>query len=211
MTEIQQIPLALLVVLTGALSYLAGCFCTGYYFVRFKTGKDLRTIGSGTVGARNAGRELGKTGFAVTFLGDLFKGVLAVSATRMLVSLPLMTALSLVAVVLGHVFPAQLHFRGGKGYATLTGGVLALSPKLVLILFLCVVLCGVVTRLYKPCGLMALALLPFASIPVIRELECLVGISIAVVIVLAAHRKNIAAGLNLLFCRRVEKDISLKR
>ena len=63
-------------------AYVLGCFATGYYLVRARTGKDLRTIESGSIGARNAGRVLGKTGFAITLLGDFGKGALAVWIAR---------------------------------------------------------------------------------------------------------------------------------
>ena len=63
-------------------AYLLGCFATGYYLVRARTGHDLRKSESGSVGARNAGRVLGKTGFVVTLLGDFGKGALAVWIAR---------------------------------------------------------------------------------------------------------------------------------
>ena len=59
-------------------AYVLGCFATAYYLVRARTGKDLRAIESGSLGARNAGRVLGKTGFAIALMGDFGKGALAV-------------------------------------------------------------------------------------------------------------------------------------
>ena len=53
-------------------SYLLGCFTAGYYWVRWRTGQDIRQEGSGNVGARNAGRILGATAFAATLLLDHF-------------------------------------------------------------------------------------------------------------------------------------------
>ncbi len=57
-------------------SYVLGCFTTGYYLVRWRTGQDLRGLGSGSVGAKNAGRVLGAMGFLLTLTGDLAKGAL---------------------------------------------------------------------------------------------------------------------------------------
>jgi len=54
-------------------SYVLGCISTGYYLVRFRTGHDIRTLHSGSTGARNVGRVLGRTGFIVTLAGDLAK------------------------------------------------------------------------------------------------------------------------------------------
>src|SRR5882672_37035 len=65
-------------------AYVLGCLATGYYLVRFRTGKDIRTMDSGNIGARNVGRVLGKSGFFITFFGDLAKGVLAVLLARIL-------------------------------------------------------------------------------------------------------------------------------
>ena len=48
----------------------AGCFTTAYYLIRLRTGKDIRDLSSGNVGARNAGRVIGKVGGTITFLGD---------------------------------------------------------------------------------------------------------------------------------------------
>jgi glycerol-3-phosphate acyltransferase PlsY len=193
MTQIQHIPFVFQALITGVLSYVIGCFCTGYYFIRFKTGKDMRELGSGTVGARNAGRELGKTGFIVTFAGDLLKGSIAVSAARFVTGSEWLTALSLVAVILGHLFPIQLGFKGGKGLSTLTGGVLVLNAALVIILALCLVLAGLATKMQKLCGVIVIAVLPFAAIYAIRDPVLVTGVAVASAVVLLAHRKDILA------------------
>ena len=63
-------------------AYGLGCLTTGYYLVRLRTGQDIRGLGSGSVGARNVGRILGKSGFFITLAGDSGKGALAVWAMR---------------------------------------------------------------------------------------------------------------------------------
>jgi acyl phosphate:glycerol-3-phosphate acyltransferase len=109
------------------LGYAAGCFNTGYYLVRTRTGRDLRAEGSGTAGATNTGRLLGRWGFAVALAGDLVKGALVVALARWLGGDGPASA-AVVGVVLGHVYPAQLAFRGGKGLATAFGAGLVLVP-----------------------------------------------------------------------------------
>src|ERR1700761_6582580 len=99
-------------------AYLIGCFVTGYYLVRVRTGQDIRTIGSGSAGARNVGRILGKPGFYLTLLGDFLKGALAVWIVRKLTNDDFCAALAVPAVVTGHLWPVQLKFHGGKGVAT---------------------------------------------------------------------------------------------
>ena len=59
-------------------AYVLGCFATGYYLVRARTGRDIREIESGNIGARNVSCVLGRTGFFLTVLGDVAKGILAV-------------------------------------------------------------------------------------------------------------------------------------
>src|SRR5580693_6010407 len=96
-------------------AYVIGCFSTGYWLVRWKTGQDLRTLGTGSCGARNAGRALGSNGFALTLSGDLAKGGLAVWIAQTVTGNDFVALLSMMAVTAGHVWPAPLGFRGGKG------------------------------------------------------------------------------------------------
>lgn len=108
-------------------SYVVGCFCAGYYIARWWTGCDLRTTGSGTLGARNTGRMLGARGFILTFLIDFSKGAAAVWLARMADRDAGIVTMCMIAVVAGHIWPAQLRFRGGKGIAVGLGAALAAS------------------------------------------------------------------------------------
>jgi acyl phosphate:glycerol-3-phosphate acyltransferase len=110
------------------LGYVLGCLNTGYYLVRIRTGLDLRRQGSGTAGATNAGRLLGRYGFLLAMLGDVAKGVAAVALARALSGDDGVAGLAAFGVVTGHVYPVQLGFRGGKGLATLFGAGMALAP-----------------------------------------------------------------------------------
>jgi glycerol-3-phosphate acyltransferase PlsY len=65
----------LIVIIIG---YGLGCISTGYYLVRLRTGQDIRKLGSGSMGGRNVGRVLGRSGFALTMAGDTVKGIIAV-------------------------------------------------------------------------------------------------------------------------------------
>ena len=102
-------------------AYLLGCFASGYYLVRWRLGRDIRDLGSGSIGARNVGRNLGPAGFALTLLLDLAKGAVAVELPAQLHATAWARALALAAVVAGHVWPVQLGFRGGKGVAPSVG------------------------------------------------------------------------------------------
>jgi glycerol-3-phosphate acyltransferase PlsY len=99
-------------------SYFLGCFCSAYYLVRISSNQDIRNINSGTVGARNAGRILGKKGFIITFICDSLKTILALALT--IKYFPTLLAASIISVMLGHMFPLQLKFKGGKGVVPFT-------------------------------------------------------------------------------------------
>ncbi len=115
-------------------SYFVGCFSSAYYLTKSSLGQDIREFGSSNAGAKNAGRALGKKGFILVFLGDFIKGALVVSACLYLDLGESICMLALVAVVTGHIFPAQLSFKGGKGLATCLAGLLVIDYRLALIL-----------------------------------------------------------------------------
>ena len=112
------------------LSYVLGCLSPGYLLVRRATGRDLRASHTGSTGARNAGRVAGRGVAAAVFGLDLAKGAAAVAIARLAGLDDTGAAACLLAVVLGHVAPAQLRFRGGRGLSTAVGGLLVLAlPK----------------------------------------------------------------------------------
>ena len=114
-------------------SYLAGSVPFAFLLTRWVKGVDIRTVGSGNVGATNASRILGRKWFFVVFLLDCAKGALPVLLLAPLAGLEgdalnrLRMACGLAAL-LGHVFPVFLGFRGGKGVATGAGVLGALAP-----------------------------------------------------------------------------------
>jgi glycerol-3-phosphate acyltransferase PlsY len=115
--------------LAAVLAYVLGCANAAYYLVRWRTGQDIRGHGSGNAGARNAGRLLGARAFALAFVLDAAKGLGAVLLAVVLGAAPLTPALCALLAVAGHVWPAQLHWRGGKGVATSMGALIALAAS----------------------------------------------------------------------------------
>jgi glycerol-3-phosphate acyltransferase PlsY len=171
--------------------YLLGCFTSGYYLVRWLAEKDIREIGSGNVGARNVGRVLGKKGFFLTVAFDTFKGVLAVLIARKFSADERVVLLTMTAVVIGHVWPIQLSFRGGKGMATSVGSLLIFDPVLATtfaISFLC--LAGLMRRTVLP-GLFAIACVPLADFWLSHNPTRATLLSLWAGLVLLAHRKNL--------------------
>lgn len=182
----------------GLSAYLLGCCTTGYYLVRARAGQDIRELGSGSVGARNVGRVLGWPGFVLTLLGDLIKGALAVWGVRFLTSDPRLVEIALLAVVAGHVWPAQLRFRGGKGMATSVGALCVFDFHLALAFgFLFGLGFCLVRKTIAP-GLFAFACLPllsawfaFDSGGSLSDPGKVLAICVLTSLVLLAHRRNI--------------------
>jgi len=145
-------------------AYMVGCLNGGYYAVKLKSGQDIRALGSGNAGATNAGRLMGKRGFLLVMLFDAVKMLAALKLAALLFpGDTLAPALTMPAVLLGHIFPAQLRFRGGKGIASLVGAAAYLFnlPLIVFTALLFLTLYAV-TRKYYYSGLAALGVLPLS-------------------------------------------------
>lgn len=109
-------------------AYLLGAVPFGLLVTRLLSGVDVRSVGSGNIGATNVLRAAGKKAAVLTLIADCLKGAVPVLLARVLQAgevLPVMTGM---AAVLGHNFPVYLRFKGGKGVATSYGAILALTP-----------------------------------------------------------------------------------
>ena len=126
-------PLAILLIVAAA--YLLGSIPTGYLLVRVFRHQDIRSVGSGNIGATNVLRTGSRGLGVVTFLLDMLKGCAAVGLGALLGGYLLpaeplrsMEAVAALCAVLGHMFPIWLRFRGGKGVATGFGVFLVAAP-----------------------------------------------------------------------------------
>src|SRR5437870_1919476 len=171
--------------------YLLGCFTAGYYWVRWRTGQDIREQGSGNVGARNVGRMLGPAAFVATLLLDLGKGALAVGMAIYFGLRPEMVIASMLAVVVGHNWPMQLRFHGGKGIATSLGVLLAYNSFLLVILAALLLPLLALSRNFTMSGLLAFALSPLVAFLCGLENMEVVAVSCLAILVLVSHQKNI--------------------
>jgi len=122
-------------ILAAAGAYLLGSIPTGYLLVRFFRHQDIRTVGSGNIGATNVLRTGARGLGAATFAIDVLKGAAAVglgafAGTFLAPAVPARNfeALAALCAVLGHMFPVWLRFRGGKGVATGFGVFLVAAP-----------------------------------------------------------------------------------
>lgn len=120
-------------IVVTVLSYLLGSIPTGY-IIGSLAGIDVRTVGSGNVGATNVARALGKAKGLVTLIADVAKGFLPVFFAFQLGLSHAAVAFVGAAAFFGHLYPVFLKFKGGKGVATALGVLLAAAPWASLVL-----------------------------------------------------------------------------
>ena len=124
------------VFISVAVGYLTGCINLSYLIGRLK-GFDIREHGSGNAGASNVIITMGKKAGAFVALFDIFKAYFAIKLTTLVFEdIFLIGAITGAAVILGHIFPFYMGFRGGKGFASLGGSILALDYRLFFVLLI---------------------------------------------------------------------------
>ena len=147
--------------LVVASSYFLGAIPFGYLIVRITQGRDIRTVGSGNIGATNVMRSNKWQGI-LTLLLDAGKGYLAVEAARWLMGpeADIWITVAAFTAVFGHIFTVFLHFKGGKGVATGCGAYLAIMPWAVLTTLVVFALVVLLTRYVSLGSILATGLFP---------------------------------------------------
>lgn len=173
------------------LSYLIGCINTGFYYTRIAYRIDIRSIGSNVTGAMNVSRLAGKKGFIITFLGDALKGALVVWGSRALEMGQWITLISIVAVMIGHIFPIQLKFQGGKGLSTIFGAYLTYNPLWIFFIgVLCIILYPRI-RSYTLSCILGITLLPIVLLTMGEDWRVSSILLFCAMIILYACMENI--------------------
>jgi acyl phosphate:glycerol-3-phosphate acyltransferase len=171
-----------------ALGYLLGSIPFGVILTRAFGAGDLRTIGSGNIGATNVLRTGRKGLAAATLLLDMAKGAAAVCIARMIS--PELAVFGGVGAFLGHLYPVWLRFKGGKGVATMLGVVLALSWGLGLVYAIVWLAALGATRISSISGMAAAVSAPIAAAATGRMELGFVLLGLALIVVWK-HRDNI--------------------
>jgi glycerol-3-phosphate acyltransferase PlsY len=177
------------------ISYGLGCISTGYYLVRLRTGQDIRKLNSGSTGGRNVGRVLGKWGFVITMAGDTVKGFIAAWIASSAGFTSEKMVLVLIAVVLGHIFPIQLGFHGGRGLSPILGALVIYDLRLFLISGMLILFLGIVTRQFTLSLMAVIAIGPVIAIGLGHTPIEALGLGVIALLLLITQRANIRSAL----------------
>jgi glycerol-3-phosphate acyltransferase PlsY len=171
-------------------AYLLGSIPTGLLLAK-ASGVDIRTTGSGNIGATNVYRTLGRTVGILTLVGDCVKGLVPVLVAQGLGMGDTMIAAAGAAAFLGHVYTVFLGFKGGKGVATALGVFLGVSPAsvgLALVIFIAVVAAW---RYISLGSITAAAAMPFIVTALDRRPPVIAMTAGIALLVIWKHRENI--------------------
>ncbi|MCP4924054.1 MAG: glycerol-3-phosphate 1-O-acyltransferase PlsY [bacterium] len=175
------------------LGYLCGSVPFGLILTRLFMGVDVRTLGSGNIGATNVLRTGNKSIAAGTLFLDALKGFLPVflsQNTFHMLPLWVVPAVAFCAL-LGHLFPLWIGFKGGKGVATLAGVLLALSWPTALTLTAVWFLCAKLTKISSLSALIAMALLPLTLWFYEGTMELVLFGAFTSLLIMGKHHENI--------------------
>jgi len=172
--------------------YLIGAIPTGVILTRLAGGEDIRSAGSGNIGATNVYRVAGRKLGVVTLIGDCLKGAVPTLLAQQTFNLS-ETGVALVALAafIGHCYPVYLGFKGGKGVATALGIFLVLSPLSVLCILGVFVLILWKWRYISLASISSAASIPPLVLLFERSLPLFVATLFIAAIVIWRHKGNI--------------------
>jgi glycerol-3-phosphate acyltransferase PlsY len=178
--------------LTVVIAYLLGSIPFGYLLVKLSTGKDVRTAGSGNIGATNVLRTTGRPAAVATLILDMAKGFVAVwLAAKLTNESPDWSGLAALAVIAGHAFPVFLKFNGGKAVATFIGAFLYLTPLPMVAVLLVFVVVVAATRHISAGSIVAAATFPLGVWIISHPpLPILLVALVAGIFIVVRHKSN---------------------
>ena len=172
-------------------AYLIGSLPLGLILTQVIWKKDIRRFGSHNVGATNAWRVIGRGAGLLVFFIDFIKGQLGVLLGAYFFASPGAMAVGGLFAILGAIFPITLGFKGGKGVATSLGVLIALMPKITIVVVVAWLAIFLLTRYVSLASIVAAALTPFLA-ALFKEpiFYFLVSLLLAVVVIFR-HKENI--------------------
>lgn len=202
-------PVAIIIVFI--ITYLIGCFSMSYIISK-KADINLKEQGSKNYGASNTLALIGKKAGAIVLISDILKAIIAMTVSEplyLIVSsiilnnrtriifpineLKLLEALTIVAVIIGHIFPIQIKFKGGKGFASYIGLVLYLSIvyRSILIIPIIAVIMAIVTNYIVAATFTVILLTPLYFIIIENNIFTAIAFTLISIIIFIKHIENI--------------------
>ena len=191
-------------IIVGLIAYLLGSISFSVIISKKMAGFDVREKGSGNAGSTNVLRSVGKKAAALTLLGDVLKGVVAILIAFILgliigeenISRALLVQIAGFFVILGHTFPVFFKFKGGKGIATALGILIMINWQIGLICLVFALIIMAVTRMVSLGSIMAAVLFPILVLFVPHNAYLADGDYFIYSLILAAfvifnHRENV--------------------
>lgn len=182
----------MIIIVAIIISYLIGSIPTGYLLVKMSEHRDIRSVGSRSIGATNVLRAKGwKYGIIVAVL-DILKGFVPAFAAFKLFNSPGPAAACALATVLGHCFPFSIGFKGGKGVATAMGAYAGLAPLPFLISVVIFIILTAITRYVSLASVVICSLFPFMILITKGPVQLVYGSTIIGLLIIFRHRANLA-------------------
>lgn len=188
----------LYMIIFAIFAYLIGSIPTGYLIVKAKTNQDIRNVGSGSTGATNVKRVLGKKWFFIVMLLDAFKGAFPILVAKALSyyniiddKLGFIALICAIFVIIGHSKPIFLQFKGGKSVASGVGTILALDFVTGLLVALIWALITYVSKYVSLGSIIALFFAPFIMYALNKPIGYVLYCAIAAIYIIYLHRQNI--------------------
>ena len=177
--------------LSLCLGYIIGSIPFGFLFARAGRDVDPRSVGSQSIGAANVTRTAGYGLGFLTLVADCSKGFCAVFLAQMLFASEEWVLVTALAVVVGHMYPIWLRYRGGKGIATLFGVLLFLAFDIAVLLFLLWLISLLIFRYVSVASLLVAFFLPFCVYVLRADSFFLLTVCFLSLLIFWRHRSNI--------------------
>src|SRR5574344_274444 len=182
------------------IAYLIGSIPTGFIVVKIAKNQDIRTVGSGSTGATNVKRVMGKKWFFIVLLLDALKGAIPVlwaeSWATHYINIGLIPVIAAFAVILGHSKSVFLKFSGGKSVASGVGTIIALNWQVGLAIAIIWALITYFSKYVSLGSIIALAISPFVMKKKKKPIGYVVYCAICALYVIYLHRQNIVRLFN---------------
>ena len=172
--------------------YLVAAIPTGVVLTRLMGLDDVRSKGSGNIGATNVYRVAGKLPGILTLIGDILKGFLPLLAVNLwLTPTPLQLGIAGVVAIFAHCYPVYLRFKGGKGVATALGIFMVLDPLALLGGCIVFLLAVILTRYISLGSVLAAIVAPLLTLILQRPLPLTLCTGTVGALIVWRHRENL--------------------